>query len=145
MQASLLDEVIGRHPRDVVAAATALHALSEQHIRPFWEAAVASDRRMLGDKAEPTSTGAFLGDAASVAIKFVLERGILPATRVDPVVFRGLLRIFHMLDGPELLLRDPEMLLRTLPVLARGVFGGSPAPDFQHVPRAAVLARLDAA
>lgn len=145
VQATLLDEAIGRHPRDVVAAATTLHALSEQQIRPFWEAAVASDRRMLGDKAEPTGSTAYLADVASMAIKFVLERGILPATRVDPVVFRGLLRIFHMLDGPELLLRDPEMLLRTLPVLARGVFGGNPAPDFQHVPREAVLARLDAA
>lgn len=145
LQASLLGEAIGRHPRDLVAAATTLHALSEAQVRPFWEAAVASDHRLRGEKSDPTSSTAFLADAAASTIRFVLERGILPATRVDPVVFRGLLRIFHMLEPPEMLLRDPEMLLRTLPVLARGVFGASPAPDFAHVPRAAVLARLDAA
>ncbi|MCW5889027.1 MAG: FAD-dependent oxidoreductase [bacterium] len=145
VQASLLDEVLGRHPRDLVAAAAGLHALSEQQIRPFWEAAVASDRRMRGETASPNGDTAFLADLSAAAVKFVLERGILPATRVDPVVFRGLLRIFHMLDGPEVLLRDPEMLLRTVPVLARSVLGVGPGGDFEFVPRAAVLARLDAA
>lgn len=145
VQASLLDEALGRHPRDLVAAARMLHALSEEQIRPFWDAAVASDRRMRGERPSATGSTAFLADLAAVATKFVLERGILPATRVDPVVFRGLLRIFHMLDGPEVLLRDPELLLRTVPVLARSVLGVAPAPDFLPVPRAAVLARLDAA
>jgi 2-polyprenyl-6-methoxyphenol hydroxylase-like FAD-dependent oxidoreductase len=145
VQATLLDEAIGRHPRDLVAAARTLHDLSEQQIRPFWDAAVASDRRMRGELPSITSTTTLLTVASSYAVKFVLERGILPATRVDPVVFRGLLRIFHMLDGPEVLLRDPELLLRTLPVLARSVLGSAPPPEFQHVPREAVLARLDAA
>ena len=52
---------------------------------------------------------------------------MLPATRVDPVVFRGLLRVFHMLDAPERLARDPELVLRSLPMLARVLAGSGPA------------------
>jgi len=62
--------------------------------------------------------------------------------RVDPVVFRGLLRVFNMLDPPEQLLRDPELVLRALPVLARVLRGDEPAHLFPRVERDAVLARL---
>jgi hypothetical protein len=63
--------------------------------------------------------------------------------RVDPVVFRGLMRVFNMLDAPERLLRDPEIVLRSLPVLARVLRGAEPAPAFAPVERDAALARLE--
>ena len=74
-----------------------------------------------------------------------VERGVLPATRVDPVVFRSLLRMFHMLDAPETLLRDPYVLLRSLPVLARSLAGDEPADRFVTVSRDDALRRLRAA
>src|SRR5438067_2399720 len=76
------------------------------------------------------------------AFRWFDDRAIVPAMRVDPVVFRGLLRVFNMLDPPEQLLRDPELVLRALPVLARVLRGDEPAHLFPRVERDAVLARL---
>ncbi len=143
LQASLLYEAVGRHPRDPMAAAIALHRLSEAQVRPFWEAAVVSDRRILrGSATTPSNALGALAVYAEQAVNWFLERGLLPATRVDPIVFRGLLRIFHMLEPPEQLLRDPEMVLRSMPVLARVLWGTGPASPFGYVRRADVLARL---
>jgi hypothetical protein len=80
---------------------------------------------------------------AEQAVGWFVDHGIVPATRVEPVVFRGLLRIFHMLDAPEDLVRNPELVLRTLPVLARVLRGDAPPSLFQPTPRERVLAELD--
>jgi hypothetical protein len=88
---------------------------------------------------------AFLVSAAERLFGLFLERGVLPATRVDPVVFRSLLRIFHMLDAPESLLRDPLVVLRSLPVLARTLGGDEPQDRFVKVTRDEALRRLRAA
>jgi 2-polyprenyl-6-methoxyphenol hydroxylase-like FAD-dependent oxidoreductase len=143
VQAALLDEALGRHGSDLVAVARHLHRESEAELRPFWEAAVAADRRAMGARTfDVTSPVAALVQMAETAFGWFFERGILPATRVDPVVFRGLLRVFHMLEPPEHLVRNPELVLRSLPVLARVLRGGGPVQLFAHVPRAAVMAKL---
>jgi 2-polyprenyl-6-methoxyphenol hydroxylase-like FAD-dependent oxidoreductase len=143
VQAALLDEALGRHPGDVRAASVYLHRESEAELRPYWDAAVAADRRSnRNGKAAPTSAMAALVRMAESAVGWWLERGLLPATRVDPVVFRGLLRVFHMLEPPEALLRSPELVLRSLPVLARVLRGDAPEATFEPVARAAVLERL---
>ena len=144
VQAALLDEALERHPRDLAAAARHLDRRSEAELRPFWEAAVAGDRRGLGER-RPfalTSPRAWLVGVAEQAFGWFVDRAIVPAMRVDPVVFRGLLRVFNMLDPPEQLLRDPELVLRALPVLARVLSGDEPAHLFPRVERQAVLARL---
>src|SRR5262249_33599694 len=137
-------EAVGRHPRDPVTAARVLHRLSEAHVRPFWDAAVASDRRARGERRarQPTSALEYLSVMAQEAFGWFLERGMLPATRVAPVVFRGLLRVFHMLEPPERLARDPELVLRSLPMLARVLVGQGPAAPFAQVGRDEVLARM---
>jgi hypothetical protein len=100
---------------------------------------------MLGETRDlPSSNRAALIHMAEQAVGWFVDRGIVPATRVDPVVFRGLLRIFHMLDAPEDLVRNPELVLRTLPVLARVLRGDAPPSLFQPTPREQVLAELDA-
>jgi 2-polyprenyl-6-methoxyphenol hydroxylase-like FAD-dependent oxidoreductase len=144
VQAALLDQAVGRHPRDPVAAARLLHRLSEAQVRPFWDAAVASDRRARGDRraAPPGNPLAYLTLMAQEAFGWFLERGMLPATRVDPVVFRGFLRVFHMLEPPERLARDPELVLRSLPMLARVLVGQGPEAPFERVAREAALARM---
>jgi len=121
------------------------HAACEAHVRPFWDAAIASDRRMLGhERATPSSNRAALIHMAEQAFGWFVDRGIVPATRVDPVVFRGLLRVFHMLDTPDDLMRNPELVLRSIPVLARVLGGDVPPQPFPPTLRADVLARMDA-
>jgi 2-polyprenyl-6-methoxyphenol hydroxylase-like FAD-dependent oxidoreductase len=143
MMVELLDEALGRHGRDLVAMATAYDAACRTHVLPFWEAAVASDRRMLGqERALPAGNRAALVHLAEQAFGWFVDRGIVPATRVDPVVFRGLLRLFHMLDTPEDLVRNPELLLRTVPVLARVLRGDVPAQQFPPTSREDVLRQL---
>ena len=144
VQAALLDEALERYPRDLAAAARHLDRRSEAELRPFWEAAVAGDRRALGERRAfaLTSPRAWLVGVAEQAFGWFVDRAIVPAMRVDPVVFRGLLRVFNMLDPPEQLLRDPELVLRALPVLARVLRGDEPAHLFPRVEREAVLALL---
>ena len=145
VQATLLDEALARHPRDLAAAALHLDRRSEAELRPFWDAAVAADRHALGDRRafRLGNPRAFLVAMAEQAFGWFVDKAIVPATRVDPVVFRGLMRVFNMLDAPDRLLRDPELVLRTLPVLARVLRGDEPQPLFPPVTRAAVLARLE--
>jgi 2-polyprenyl-6-methoxyphenol hydroxylase-like FAD-dependent oxidoreductase len=144
MGVTFLDEALGRHPGDPIAAARHLHELCEAQVRPFWDAAVAADRRGRGEgrSAPPSSALAYLTIMAEEAFGWFLERGILPATRTDPAVFRALLRVFHMLEPPSQLARDPELVLRSLPVLARVLAGRGPALPVEPVPRDAALARM---
>ena len=144
MTVELLDEALGIHPDDPIALARHYHAACETYVRPFWEAAVVSDRRMLGETPDlPSGNRAALIHMAEQAFGWFIDRGVVPATRVDPVVFRGLLRIFHMLDAPEDLMRNPELLLRTLPVLARVLRGDAPPHLFAPTPREQVLEQLE--
>jgi hypothetical protein len=136
MGATFLDEALALYPRDPIAAARHLHRVSERELRPWWEAAVVSDRRIRREQPEaPAGARARLAALAEQALGRLLECGVLPATRVDPVVFRALLRTFHMLDAPERLLTDPEIVLRSLPTLARTLAGHEPADRFVKVTR----------
>jgi 2-polyprenyl-6-methoxyphenol hydroxylase-like FAD-dependent oxidoreductase len=145
VQAALLDEALERHRDDVRALARHLDRRCEAEVRPFWDAAVAGDRRVLGGRRTPqlTNPRAWLAWVAEQAFGWFVDRGLVPATRVDPVVFRGLMRVFNMLDPPEAVLRDPEVVLRALPVLARVLRGDEPAQAFGRVERAHALARLE--
>jgi hypothetical protein len=143
MTVELLDEALGIHGDDAIAMARHYHAACEAQVRPFWDAAVASDRRMLGEaRGVPSGNRAALIHMAEQAFGWFIDRGVVPATRVDPVVFRGLLRIFHMLDAPEDLVRNPELVLRTLPVLARVLRGDAPPQLFAPTPREHVIDKL---
>jgi flavin-dependent dehydrogenase len=144
VQAALLDEALERHGRDLRAVARHLDRRSEVELRPFWEAAVAADRRALGERRafDLTNPGAWLVGLAEEAFGWFVDRGVVPAMRVDQAVFRGLMRIFNMLEPPEHLLRDPEVLARSLPVLARVLCGDEPAQRFAPVSRLTALAEL---
>jgi hypothetical protein len=121
---------------------------SERQLRPFWDAAARADERTLrgGLRHLPlTDPSRALLALAEDAFGFLLERGILPATRVDPVIFRALLRAFHMLETPESIITNPIVLARALPVLRRVLRGDAPPPPFPAVHRADALAQLAAA
>jgi hypothetical protein len=46
----------------------------------------------------------------------LLRDGFLPATRTDPDVFRAFLRAFNLLDPPDALLADTDLMARVLAV-----------------------------
>jgi 2-polyprenyl-6-methoxyphenol hydroxylase-like FAD-dependent oxidoreductase len=142
VQAALLDEALDHHPNDFRALARHLDRRSEQELRPFWDAAVAGDRRSMGERRQATSALAWLIGMAEQAFGWFVDKGMVPAMRVDPAVFRGLMRVFNMLEPPDRLVRDPEIVLRSLPVLAQVLRGAGPPEPFGRVHRAAVLARL---
>jgi len=144
VQATLLDEALGRHPSDLTAAAAHFDRRSEAELRSFWEAAVSGDRRARREPAARPITDpvAWLVGAAEQAFGWFFDRGMLPASRCDPVVFRALMRVFNMLEPPERLVTDPALLRRALPVLARVLRGDPPPPTFPVVSRERALARL---
>ncbi|HZP43792.1 MAG TPA: NAD(P)-binding protein [Candidatus Binatia bacterium] len=144
VQAALLDEALARHPNDVRAASGWLDRRSEVELGPFWEAAVSADRRALGEppNGDLRDPLAWLTGVAEQAFGWFVDRGMLPASRVDPAVFRSLMRVFNMLEPPERLFLDPDVVLRSLPVLARVLRGDEPPPLFPVVRRSEVLARL---
>src|SRR5262249_10954226 len=91
-----------------------------------------------------TNPRAYLIAMAAEAFGWFVDRALLLASRIDPVVFRGLMRVFNMLEPPDRLLRDPELVRRALPVLARTPRGDKPAPTVPPIAPAAALARLGA-
>jgi 2-polyprenyl-6-methoxyphenol hydroxylase-like FAD-dependent oxidoreductase len=147
VQAALLDEALGTHGGDLRAVSRHLERRSERELRPFFDAALSADRARLGAAAgsAPADVRAWLVAAADRAMSWFLRRGVLPAMRVDPVVFRGLMRIFNMLEPPEGLLRRPELVVRSLAVLGRVVAGREPTPRIRTVTRAAAIGRMEGA
>jgi 2-polyprenyl-6-methoxyphenol hydroxylase-like FAD-dependent oxidoreductase len=146
VQAALLDEALGIYGADVRAVARHLERRSERELGPFFDAALAADRTRLGATPgfAPTDVRAWLVRAADRAMGWFLQRGLLPAMRVDPVVFRALMRIFNMLEPPESLLRRPELVVRSLAVLGRVIAGREPTPRIRTVSRAAAIAHFAA-
>lgn len=144
VQAALLDEALERHPRDLRAAARHLDRRSEAELRPYWEAAVAGDRRMAGARPplDVTNPRAWLVAVTEAAFGWFVDNAMVPASRIDPVVFRGLMRVFNMLEPPDCLVRDPEIVLHWLPMVARALRGSVPDQPFPVVSREAALARL---
>lgn len=49
-------------------------------------------------------------------MRSLLRDGVLPAAGTDPVVYRAFLLAFNLLDRPEALLHDPEVVARVLAV-----------------------------
>ena len=78
------------------------------------------DRSSRGIVVPTDGEGALPGGAAAAldpaSVRSLLQDGLLPAARTDPVVFRAFLRMFNLLDPPEKLMKDPDLLARVLTV-----------------------------
>ena len=51
-------------------------------------------------------------DPAAESMRDFILNGLIPASRVDPEVFRAFFRSFNMLDDPNALLTDPDVLAK---------------------------------
>lgn len=106
--ADALSDALITHGRDRVALAHAMDAAVRADLEPHYAMAVRQDAdRMklhgaMHDGTEP--------DAMAVATRDFILNGLIPATRVDPDVFRAFFRAFNMLDLPDALMANPKVL-----------------------------------
>jgi 2-polyprenyl-6-methoxyphenol hydroxylase-like FAD-dependent oxidoreductase len=114
MHADLLGESLDAAAGEPVAAARFLDQAAREEIEPFVRASVAADHvasRKVG--AEPTRPLRRVLDS-------FFDHGVMPATRVDPVVYRAFVRMMNMMETPEQAFFKPEVAMRALAVWARG-------------------------
>ena len=106
VHAYLLADILEAHPDDHRAAALALDVATRREIDPWYDASVAQD---LQSRAPADD------DGASMA-RSILQDGLLPAARTDPVVWRAFIRAFNLLTAPDALMADTDLAARVLKV-----------------------------
>jgi 2-polyprenyl-6-methoxyphenol hydroxylase-like FAD-dependent oxidoreductase len=160
VQAELLAAAVAGHPDDPVARSVAYEESSRREILPWYAASVRQDRmsrdqlaRGREARAVPAEARGAQGAATAVEaaeattdpadfLRDVMTNGLLPALRVDAVVFRAFLRMFNLLTAPDALMTDADVIGRVLAVY--GDRDGRPAEPSPGPDRAAMLATLDA-
>ena len=125
VSAHLLAEALASDGGDPLAAALAYESAMRREVHPWYRWAVAQDRQdrsgrglEVPDDAEGDLTG---GAAAASSldpesVRSLLRDGLFPAARTDPVVFRAFLRTFNLLDPPERIMQDGDLLARVFTV-----------------------------
>ena len=124
VSAHLLAEALGEAGDDPLAAALAYEGAMRREVHPWYRSAVAQDRQdrsgrglTVPDDAEGDLTGSAAAAALDPdSVRSLLRDGLFPAARTDPVVFRAFLRTFNLLDSPERMMNDPDLLARVLTV-----------------------------
>ena len=102
VHADLLRDALRAHPGDPVAQALALHEGTERELMPWYKASVAGDarnRRIAHGEASPEDE--FFG---------TILKEVGPAMRKDPVLFRAFMRMFNLLEDPDSLMTNPELI-----------------------------------
>jgi 2-polyprenyl-6-methoxyphenol hydroxylase-like FAD-dependent oxidoreductase len=140
LHADLLGLALDAHPDDLAAAARALDTKARAEIEPFYKASVIADRDAVR-KAEGRRHRRL---ADRLRARFI-EDGLIVATRCDPVVFRAFVRMFNMLEPPEVAFGRREVVWGSLKVWLRGKrrnqrYQLAPPPD-----RETTIARCEAA
>lgn len=140
LHADLLGLALDAHPGDLAAAARALDVRARAEIEPFYKASVLADRDAVR-KAEGRRPRRLAG---RLRTRFI-EDGLIVATRCDPVVFRAFVRMFNMLETPEVAFGRREVVWRALKVWLRGkrrnqIYAIPAPPD-----RETTIARCEAA
>ena len=111
VQADLLAQSIAEHPDDPLARARRYEELSETEVRPWYRAAVTQDRHNR-EAAAPVAGEPVEEDP----MRAIMRDGLLPAMRVDPIVLRAFLRMLNLLDPPDALLADFDVIGRVMNV-----------------------------
>ncbi len=153
---TLVADALAAHPDDALARGRAYEAAAETEIAPWYRASVTQDemsraeaareraRRAGGDAGEPGEVPPDepAGDDPQAFLRSVMREGLLPAVRTDAVVFRAFLRSFNLLEPPEAIMTDPDVLGRVLAVW-QDRENRPPEPDLGP-PRRGLLAALPA-
>jgi len=121
---------------DPVEAAVAFAEATRSTIGPWYGASVAQDRhdrRARSDDGDDDESG-------GVGVGSLMRHGLLPAAGTDPLVWRAFIRTFNLLDPPDALMRDPEVVMRVM--AAWQSRGDRPPPPRLGPDRAELLQRL---
>lgn len=118
-------DVLRAHGDDASAAALALADFTKRELEPWWKAAVAQDRearatasamRRGGDGTDERDASPSTANDPRAFLRSVLREGLLPALHSDATVLRAFLRNFNLLDAPESLLSNADVIGRVLAV-----------------------------
>ncbi|MBM4385796.1 MAG: FAD-dependent oxidoreductase [Deltaproteobacteria bacterium] len=121
LHAWMLADALSEGGGDVLAVARALEAATEREIVPWYAAALAQDRDAAAWAAklreEPRPGGEKPGAVDPRAyFRDLMQRGLVPALRLDATVLRAFSRGFNLLDAPGDLMKRPDLLQRVLKV-----------------------------
>lgn len=144
VQAELFSDALEVHSLDHRARALAFESATATEITPWYRAAIAQDRmNRKAARAEAAQAaveqvgggsggqaggqagggvGAAAGDTPSTTVdpqdfaRELIRDGLLPAMRVDPVVLRAFLRMFNLLEAPDSLMSDADVIGRVMTV-----------------------------
>lgn len=118
-QAKLLHQAIVEP--DPLAAAVAYEAACRREILPWHSAAVAQDRmNMAASASEGTDAGSTSDDprghdaTQAEFTRSILREGLFPAMREDPVVLRAFLRLLNLLEPPDSLMGNADVIGRVM-------------------------------
>lgn len=111
VQAELLAQSLDEFPLDPLARAQRFEELSDTEILPWYRASVTQDRVNRQAVAAPAD-----GQAADDPLRSIMRDGLFPAMRVDPIVLRAFLRTFNLLQAPDSLLADVDVISRVMTV-----------------------------
>ena len=123
LHAWLLADALAASGGDVVGAARTLEAATEREIVPWYQLALAQDRdaaawaaQLRGETPAPASGANAAAVDPRSYFRDVMQRGLVPALRLDSAVLRAFSRAFNLLDPPGDLMRRPDILQRVLKV-----------------------------
>jgi 2-polyprenyl-6-methoxyphenol hydroxylase-like FAD-dependent oxidoreductase len=106
VHADLLRDALRAHPDDVVAQAIALHEGTERELMPWYRASVQADARNRRiAHGEASTEDEFFG---------TILKEVGPAMRTDPVLFRAFMRMFNLLEEPDSLVTNPDLIGRVM-------------------------------
>ncbi len=117
VQAALLCDALAGHGDDARGRSIHYERRCESEILPWHTAAVSQDRmgRLASQSGSPIEAMAWEATEADF-MRSMLREGLLPAMRVDPVVLRAFLRMFNLLEPPNSLMADPDVIGRVMNV-----------------------------
>ena len=138
VQAQSLVDTISELGLDHAERSRAYEAASDAEITPWYRASVAQDRMsrqaaasaagtadQIPEVADPAPIVGTNGNEASETaadvtsaefMRSLLRDGLFPAMRVDPVVLRAFLRMFNLLEPPDSLMTNMEVIGRVMTV-----------------------------
>ena len=126
--ATLLTDALDGHPDDAVAQSLAYEAAAAEQIRPWYVASVAQDRM----NREHAATESPADDTANQTepetepgavdpktfVRDLMREGLMPAVRTDATVFRAFVRAFNLLEAPDALMADADVIARVMAAYA---------------------------
>ncbi|KLR61081.1 2-polyprenyl-6-methoxyphenol hydroxylase-like oxidoreductase [Actinobacteria bacterium IMCC26207] len=121
VQAELFADSLKEHGLNHRDRAVAFEGATRKEITPWYRASVAQDRLNADSPTAANGTADAANGTADAATSTAGARefmrdGLLPAMRTDPVVVRAFLRMFNLLEDPNSLMTNSDVVARVLTV-----------------------------